>query len=219
MSAFEGGQLDADVVETSVVSEIDDLTDESLDDDEDLDGGVVADDYDDDDDSDDDDDDDDYEDATDEDIDFVVALYREDGQPVATALDSVLANDLDDLIEQLRRLPGDAGATGLVSIAGEFFVIVRVRGRNVQVVLNDSVASNDWPIARDVVDFLGLEVADPDDDSDALGDLDIFVDQGVSEFDFEQIATNLDEDSDVLVQDLADKLGFGPQFTKALDEE
>ena len=219
MSAFEGGQLDADVVETSVVSEIDDLTDESLDDDEDLDGGVVADDYDDDDDSDDDDDDDDYEDATDEDIDFVVALYREDGQPVATALDSVLANDLDDLIEQLRRLPGDAGATGLVSIAGEFFVIVRVRGRNVQVVLNDSVASNDWPIARDVVDFLGLEVADPDDDSDALGDLDIFVDQGVSEFDFEQIATNLDEDSDVLVQDLADKLGFGPQFAKALDEE
>ena len=219
MSAFEGGQLDEDVVETSVVSEVDDLTDESLDDDEDLDGGVVADDYDDDDDSDDDDDDDDYEDATDEDIDFVVALYREDGQPVATALDSVLANDLDDLIEQLRRLPGDAGATGLVSIAGEFFVIVRVRGRHVQVVLNDSVASNDWPIARDVVDFLGLEVADPDDDSDALGDLDIFVDQGGSEFDFEQIATNLDEDSDVLVQDLADKLGFGPQFTKALDEE
>ncbi len=219
MSAFEGGQLDEDVVETSVVSEVDDLTDESLDDDEDLDGGVVADDYDDDDDSDDDDDDDDYEDATDEDIDFVIALYREDGQPVATALESGLANDLDDLIEQLRRLPGDAGATGLVSIAGEFFVIVRVRGRNVQVVLNDSVASNDWPIARDVVDFLGLEVADPDDDSDALGDLDIFVDQGVSEFDFEQIATNLDEDSDVLVQDLADKLGFGPQFTKALDEE
>lgn len=223
MSAFEGGKLDDDVVETGVVSEIDDLTDESLDDDEDLDGGVVADDYDEDDDSDDeddeDDDDDDYEDATEDEIDFVVALYREDGQPVATALDSELANDLDDLIEQLRRLPGDAGATGLVSIAGEFFVIVRVRGRHVQVVLNDSVASNDWPIARDVVDFLGLDVADPDEDSEALGDLDIFVEQGVSEFDLEQIATNWDEDSDVLVQELADKLGFGKQFAKALDEE
>ena len=51
----------------------------------------------------DDDDEDDYpDDATEEDVDLVVALYREDGQPVAVALGVELANDLDELIAQLR---------------------------------------------------------------------------------------------------------------------
>ncbi|MCB0891880.1 MAG: tRNA adenosine deaminase, partial [Propionibacteriaceae bacterium] len=50
-----------------------------------------------------DDDEDDYpDDATEDDIDLVVALYREDGQPVAVPLGIELANDLDELIAQLR---------------------------------------------------------------------------------------------------------------------
>ena len=140
-----------------VDDEIDDSSDsvDDLDDDSDLDGGVIPDDYDDLDDLD-DDDDDDYDDATPDDIDFAVALYREDGVAVATELTPQMANDLDELIDQLRRLPGDAGALGVVSIAGEFFVLCRVRGRNTQVLLNDSIAANDWPIARDVVDYLGV---------------------------------------------------------------
>ena len=53
-------------------------------------------------------DEDDYpEDATEDDIDLVAALYREDGLPVAVALGTELANDLDELINQLRRIPGD----------------------------------------------------------------------------------------------------------------
>lgn len=200
----------------------DDLTD-ALDDDSDLDGGVVPDDYDeldddddDDYDDDDDDDDDDYDDATADDIDFVVALYREDGSPIATELATQMANDLDDLIDQLRRLPGDSGALGVVSIASEFFVLCRVRGRNVQVLLNDSISANDWPIARDVVDYLGLELADPDGDSEPLGDFAMLVDQGVGEFDLEQIAGDLDEDSDELVRQLVDLMKFTVPFDRAV---
>ena len=198
-----------------------DLTDD-LDDDDELDGGVVPDDYDDlddddDDDEDDDDDDgDDYEDATADEIDFVIALYREDGSAVAMELAPALANDLDELIEQLRRLPGDAGALGVVSIAGEFFVLCRVRGRTVQVLLNDSIAANDWPIARDVVDYLGVELPDPDGDSEPLGDLSMLVDQGVAEFDLEQIASDLDEDSDQLVRQIVDLMKFTVPFDRAV---
>jgi len=193
--------------------------------DADLDGGdVLIDDYEDDDgedDLDDDDeddsfDDDDYDDATDEEIDFVVAIYREDGEPVAADLASPLANDLDALISTLRRLPGDAGATGLVSISGEFFVIVRVRGRTVQVLLNDSVAAGDWPIARDVVDFLGVEVPADDDDSEIVGDLEILADQGISEFDMDAIAGDYDEDSGDLVRQIVDLLKFRTQFEAAI---
>ncbi len=198
-----------------------DLTDD-LDDDDELDGGVVPDDYDDlddddDDDEDDDDDDgDDYEDATADEIDFVIALYREDGSAVAMELAPALANDLDELIEQLRRLPGDAGALGVVSIAGEFFVLCRVRGRTVQVLLNDSIAANDWPIARDVVDYLGVELPDPDGDSEPLGDFSMLVDQGVAEFDLEQIASDLDEDSDQLVRQIVDLMKFSVPFDRAV---
>ncbi|MGH3339005.1 MAG: tRNA adenosine deaminase-associated protein, partial [Propionibacteriaceae bacterium] len=51
----------------------------------------------------------DLEDAADDEIDFVLAAYREDGQPYVQSLGKDLANDLDELIVQLRRLPGDAG--------------------------------------------------------------------------------------------------------------
>lgn len=193
-----------------------DLTDD-LDDDDELDGGVIPDDYDDLDDEDDlDDDEDDYEDATAEEIDFVVALYREDGSPTVMELAPGLANDLDDLIDQLRRLPGDAGALGAVSIAGEFFVLCRVRGRTVQVLLNDSIAANDWPIARDVVDYLSIDVPDPDGDPEPLGDFGMLVDQGVSEFDLEQIAGDLDEDSDQLVRRVVDLMKYTTPFDKAV---
>lgn len=186
------------------------LAADTLDDDSDLDGGVIADDYDDFDDY------DDYEDATPEEIDFAVAMYREDGAPIVTALAASMANDLDELIAHLRRLPGDAGALGAVSIAGEFFVLCRVRGRTVQVLLNDAVAANDWPIARDVIDFLGVELPDPDDDMEIAGDLGILADQGVSEFDMDNIAGELDEDSDQLVRQIVKQLKFSPQFDKAI---
>ena len=164
----------------------------------------------------DDDDEDDYpDDATEEDVDLVVALYREDGQPVAVALGVELANDLDELIAQLRRLPGDGGAVGLVSIASEFFVLVRVRGKHVQVLLSDELAANDWPIARDVADFLGSELPDDDEDAGPIGDLDIFADVGLPDFELEALCEE-DEDSDAVVERIVKKLKYAPQYRKVV---
>ncbi len=194
--------------------DVDDFDDDDLDEDDD---DLDEDDSDEDDDSDDDDDDDfdDLDDATADEIDLVLALYREDGQPVGVPLAVDLANDLDGFITQLRRIPGDGGAIGMVSVAGEFFVLCRVRGRTVQVLLSDTVAANDWPIARDVADYLGEDIPDPDDDSEPMGDAELLVDLGVSEFDLEAIADDLEEDSDELLRRLAVRLGFGPQFEHA----
>ena len=132
--------------------------------------------------------DDDLEDAGEDDIDLVVAVYREDGKATAVPLDYDLANDLEELIRQLGRLPGDSGADGFVSVAGEFFVICRVRGRIVEVLLSDVTAANDWPIARDVVDYLG-----------------------------EAIATNYDEDSDELLMQVASRLKIADVFERAVE--
>jgi len=164
-----------------------------------------------------DEDGDDYpEDATEDDVDLIVALYREDGSPVALALDYELANDLEALIMQLRRMPGDGGAVALVSIASEVFVIIRVRGKHVQAFCSDAVAAADWPIARDVLDLLGLEVPEDDDDSTPVGDLGILADAGLHDFELEAMAEDYDEDSGTLVERIATRIKFGPEFAKAL---
>lgn len=169
---------------------------------------------------DDEDDDDDLEDAEDEDIDLTVAVYREDGVAIARTLDRDSANDLEEVIAQLRRMPGDGGAVGFVSLAEEVFVIVRVRGAVVQVLLSDAGAAGDWPIARDVADFLGVdEIPDPDDDPTPLGDLGLLADQGLSAFDLENLCTDLDEASDEQVLVIADRIRVGPQVRRLVEAE
>jgi putative tRNA adenosine deaminase-associated protein len=177
---------------------------------EDLEEDVVVEDLD-------DDEDDDYpEDATEDDIDLVIALYREDGAPVAMPLELDLANDLDGLITQLRRLPGDAGSVGLVSVGDEVFVIVRVRGKHVQVFCSDAVAAFEWPIARDVVDFLDAELPDENEDGYPIGDSDIMADVGMPAFELEAMAEDYDEDSTALLELVAKKAGFAAVYAKAL---
>lgn len=166
---------------------------------------------------DDDDDDDDMEDAADDEIDFVLAAYREDGQVLVQALSNDLANDLEELIVQLRRLPGDAGAIGFVSLVEEVFVIVRVRGQHVQVLLNDAAAAGDWPITHDVADLLGEDIPDPEDESEPMGDLGIVADLGMSEFDMSNLIDNLDLGSDQMLIELATKISLNPQFQRVAE--
>jgi len=192
----------------------DDPTDEP-DDDENLDGGEDED-EDEEDDEDEDEDEDDLEDAEDDEIDFVIAAYREDGQPVLTALAKDLANDLDELIVQLRRLPADGGALGFVSLVEEVFVIVRVRGQHVQVLLSDGAAATDWPIARDVADYLGAEIPD-EDEAEPLGDLGLLADLGLSELDLTAILDNFDLGSDQMLMEVAEKIKLGREFRRVVE--
>jgi putative tRNA adenosine deaminase-associated protein len=160
----------------------------------------------------------DLEDAADDEIDFVLAAYREDGQPYVQLLGKDLANDLDELIVQLRRLPGDAGALGFVSLVEEVFVISRVRGQHVQVLLSDAAAASDWPIARDVVDYLGEEpLEDDEEEGEPIGDLGIVADLGLSDFDMGAIVDNLDLSSVDMLVEIADKIKLNPQFRKAAE--
>ena len=156
------------------------------------------------------------EDATEEDVDVAVALFREEGQATAVALDLELVNDLEGLIEYLRRLPGDAGSLGMISLADEVFVLARVRGKTVQLYLSDVVAADDWPIARDIVEYLGEELPADDDASVPVGDGSMLADAGLHEIDLEAIATDYSEDATVLLERIASKIQFGPQFRSAL---
>lgn len=165
-----------------------------------------------------DDDLDDLDDATSDDIDFIIAAYREDGQSIVTAMADELVNDLEELIVQLRRLPGDGGAIGLLSLVGDVAAVVRVRGRHVQLLLSDAGAANDWPIARDIAEYLGEDIPDPDEDeTDPIGDTAILADLGMDEFDLVAQCEDFDISSDELLTNVADKIRIGPQFRKIVD--
>jgi putative tRNA adenosine deaminase-associated protein len=167
--------------------------------------------------------DDDYpDDATDEDLDYAVAVYREDGVPSAQPLPMETVNDLEELIAALRRFPGDGGAMGVISIMEEFFVLVRVRGKHVQTVLSDAFSADDWPIARDVADYLNADVPDEDDDDDdplPVGDLAVLADLGLPEFDLQALITELDEGPDEIALILLDKIGFGEAARAVVEAE
>ncbi|MDR0489550.1 MAG: tRNA adenosine deaminase [Propionibacteriaceae bacterium] len=209
----------------------DDMADEVLDDDldsedefddedsEDADPEDEDDDLDEADFDDEDDEDDELEDADDDEIDFCIALYREDGVPTGVALEPELANDFEGLIDHLQRIPGDAGALGLISLEGDVLVAVRVRGaRHVQVFVSDAYFVDTWPLVRDAIDFLGLDNGDVPEEG-LVGDLGMFADQGVSEMDLEAMFMDADEmTSEDVAEKVAEGMRFGKAFRKAVDD-
>ena len=164
----------------------------------------------------DDDDDDELEDAAEDEIDFVLAAYRRMASPCAGVAKD-LANDLDDLIVQLRRLPGDAGAIGFVSLVEEVFVIIRVRGQHVQVLLSDATAAGTgrspatWRTTSVRTSPKRRRRAGPDRRLSILADL------GLSDFDLGAILDDLDMGSDEMLMEVADKIKLNPQFRKVAE--
>ena len=155
--------------------------------------------------------------SDDDNVDFAVVAYREEGQWQVAPLPRRVGHDLEALRKALRPWPSDTGALGLVSIDEDFFVLLRVLGSQVRALLSDVTASGDWAIAAAVLDLLDLPEPDEDDDPQPAGDLDIVADLGVSAID---LAVLLDEDDlypDEVLSDIARRLGFGAQFDAVVE--
>jgi putative tRNA adenosine deaminase-associated protein len=152
--------------------------------------------------------------------DFAVVIYREDDVWEAEVLPTALTENLDGLIQALRQQPGIGGAIGLAAVGDDFFVALRVLGNHVSVFLSDVTASVDWPLARQVLDYLDIPVPDDDDDLDQVlpaGDLSIFADLGIDEMDLGALSGDLDMFPDEVLESIARRLGFGPALKRALD--
>src|SRR5688500_15802571 len=91
-------------------------------------------------------------------IDFVIAARRVEGvwqvSPLATRA------DLSGMISALRLLPADDDALAFVSVDEDFFVLLRVRGANVRMLLSDATAADEWLLAREVLDALDSSLPD-----------------------------------------------------------
>jgi len=107
-----------------------------------------------------------------------------------------------------------------VAVGDDFFVALRAIGGQVAVFLSDLTAALDWPLARQVLGHLEIELPDDEDLDQVLpvGDLSIFADLGIDEMDLGMLAGDLDLFPDEALAIIARKLGFGHALDRALDE-
>lgn len=148
-------------------------------------------------------------------VDFALAVYREEGEWTVEELAHDVLLDVETLAHALRRFPGDGGAVGLVGIDEDFFVVCRVTGPTVRLLLSDVTAADEWEIAQSVVEYLGLPMPEDEDDVEPAGDLGIFADVGMSAID---MGILLDDDlyPDEALSEVARKIGFGELFDDAV---
>jgi putative tRNA adenosine deaminase-associated protein len=150
--------------------------------------------------------------------DFAVVVYREDDRWEASVLPSRVGEDLDTLVDAVRRQSVGGGAIGLVSVEDDFFVAVRVRGQEVTLLLSDVTAADESPLAGEVLEALDLPMPDADDDRvQPAGDLTIFSDLGLKAMELGALCDDLDLYPDQMLGSIAARLGFGDIFRRALD--
>ena len=151
--------------------------------------------------------------------DFSVVVYREDDAWDAEVLPAAFTEHLDSFIHALRQQPSIGGTMGLAAVGDDFFVAIRVLGSQVSVFLSDLTAAVDWPLARQVLDYLDIPLPDDEDLDQVLpvGDLSIFADLGVDEMELGALAGDLDLFPDEVLASIARWLGFGRAFERALD--
>lgn len=148
-----------------------------------------------------------------DDVDFAVAAYRDDGEWQLVELHPSVAEDLDNLTDALGRFPSDVGVLGMVSMDDDFFVLVRKVGTQVRVLLSDVTAAKDWPLAGGVADLVDVPDAD-DDDPRPAGDLDIVSDLGMAALELGVLCDDDDLYPDEILGDVATRLGFGDAFER-----
>jgi putative tRNA adenosine deaminase-associated protein len=151
--------------------------------------------------------------------DFAVVVSRVEGVWEASLLPERLVDDFPALLAALRQQIGDDGVIGLVNVADEFFVAVRIAGQDTRVLLSDITAAVAWDLAAEVVDHLGLERPGDDDLDDVwpAGDLSIFSDLGLDEMELGALLSDLDAYADETLLLLARRLGFADAYERVVE--
>lgn len=155
--------------------------------------------------------------ADDTEADFAVAVYREDGRWQAVALPPRAATSLETLLHGLRQQPGEGGVLGLVSVADDFFIVIRINGGQVRLLLSDATAADEWALAEDVLDALDEPLPETDDDAGAAGDLALLTDLGMDGLELEAVCDDDELYPDEQLGAIATRLGCLEQFEEAID--
>ncbi|TAK68177.1 MAG: hypothetical protein EPO13_11510 [Actinomycetota bacterium] len=152
-------------------------------------------------------------------VDFALAVWREDGSWVVSPLPARALSGLDEILRSLRQLPADDGALGLVAVADEFFLMIRVNGEHVRLLLSDLNAAYDWALADEVAERLGIDVPDDEEELaeiEPAGDLTLLADLGMEAAELGLLCSDPELYPDEQVSSIAARLGFAEPLAHAL---
>jgi putative tRNA adenosine deaminase-associated protein len=150
---------------------------------------------------------------------FAVAASRESGTWRVEPLPPAVLSDLGVLLQALRSQPPEGGPFVVASIEDDFFIVARLDGARIQLMLSDLTAAVDYPLAEQALARLGEDPPSDDelDDVWPVGDLDIFADLDLPEEDLREILEDLDAVPEEMLDDIIDAIGIAEQWDKATE--
>jgi len=148
---------------------------------------------------------------------FAVAAYRDAGEWRVEPLPPAMVADLGVLLQALRSQPPEGGPFVIACVEDEFFLIARLDGARISLLLSDLTASVEYPLAEQVMTRLGEDPPEDDelDEVWPVGDLDLFTDLGLSEEEMEQILDDMDAYPDEMLDTIVDRLGLTDTYEAA----
>lgn len=148
---------------------------------------------------------------------FAVAAYRDSGEWRVEPLPPAMMSDLGVLLQALRSQPAEGGPFVIACVDDEFFLIARLDGARISLLLSDLTASVEYPLAEQVMTRLGEDPPEDDelDEVWPVGDLDLFTDLGLSEEEMEQILDDMDAYPDEMLDTIVERLGLTDTYEAA----
>lgn len=154
-------------------------------------------------------------------VDFAIAIYQDEGVWQADLVSIDDLDSVDQLVTAMRQQAPEASEVlGMISVADDFFLMIRTNELSTRLLLSDATAASDWPLARSVLDE--LEIDEPGDDDgehvEPVGDLAIVADLGLDAMELAALCDDLDLYPDEMLGSVASRLGFAEPFQVAIDE-
>lgn len=150
---------------------------------------------------------------------FAVVALRDGAQWRVEPLPPAVLGDLGALLSALRSQPPEGGPFVIACVEDEFFVIARLDGRRISLLLSDLTAAVEFPLAEQAMSRLG-EDPPADDELDEVwpvGDLELFSDLDLPEDEMEEILDDLDALPEEMLDAIVERLGIGEQYAAATE--
>lgn len=150
---------------------------------------------------------------------FAVAAFRDAGAWRVEQLPPAVLGDLTVLLQALRSQSPENGPFVIASVDDEFFLIARLDGVRIALLLSDLTAAVEYPLAEQVMSRLGEDPPEDDelDEVWPIGDLDLFADLGLSEDEMEQILDDVDAFPDEMIEEIVERLGLADEYAQATE--
>lgn len=148
---------------------------------------------------------------------FAVAAFRDSDQWRVEPMPTAVLDDLGSLLQALRGQPPEGGPFVIACVDEEFFLIARLDGVRISLLLSDLTASVEYPLAEQAIARLGEDPPEDDelDEVWPVGDLDLFTDLDLGEDEMEQILDDVDAYPDEILETIIERLGLSEAYARA----